>query len=87
MMSRWYHSEVSSPGAMTQPSCGERERLQRVVDVCASDYARALEILNSTGKNVDDKKHQQILLYLQELHLKMEETREQLMRHASEHGC
>lgn len=73
--------------AETISSCAEKDRLLRALHVATVDYTRAATVLQECVGVMKKEDYSRIRNYVEEVRIKVEDTRRAVERHASEHGC
>jgi hypothetical protein len=68
-------------------SCNEKARLMRQYNVAASDYSRAVQLLQRRAGVMKKADYDELRGFAEKARKTAEEARAALDRHTTEHGC
>jgi hypothetical protein len=67
--------------------CKEKDRLMRLYIVAASDYSRAVQLLQRRAGVMEKADYDELRGFAEEARKTADEARAALDRHTAEHGC
>ena len=73
--------------AAAAPACEDKERLLRAYTFAASDYSRAVQVLQRRLGTISREEYQKLRTFAETTRELAEQTRLALERHCAEHGC
>jgi multidrug resistance efflux pump len=69
------------------PACEEKDRLTRAYSSAASDYSRAVELLQKRSGVMSKQDYENIYNFVERARKQVEHARAALEKHTAEHSC